>query len=105
MLVPLAVLKVYYLSLESGRCPDRYTGVSWSNVPNDVGNDEPIIACLDGLRADTWYDSDVTAAVRDALENAALLRGSRIAPDADNLDAYCGSRERDAHRRTPRWRR
>ena len=46
-------------------------GVVWDDVADDnrTGDDEPTISFVDDLEGGAWYDVDVTAAVREALEN------------------------------------
>ena len=56
---------------------------------------EPTISFADGLEHSAWYDINVTAAVRDALENREPLLGIRIVASENDTGAfYFGSRER-----------
>ena len=69
--------------------------VTWNNMPGGDGTDEPIVAFVDSLDSDTWYDIDVTAAVKDALENNESKLGIRIVADeGDLIDIYFASKER-----------
>mmetsp|Transcript_20130 Transcript_20130/g.43719 ORF Transcript_20130/g.43719 Transcript_20130/m.43719 type:complete len:1029 (-) Transcript_20130:138-3224(-) len=67
--------------------------VTWSTVPGGDGLNEPVIAFVDSLDSNSWYDIDVTAAVRDALENDEPRMGIRIVSD-EAVDVYFASRER-----------
>ena len=46
-------------------------GVVWDDVAGDnrTMDDEPTISFVDDLEGGSWYNVDITAAVRDALEN------------------------------------
>ena len=58
-------------------------------------DDEPTISFADGLEHSAWYDINVTAAVRDAIENREPLLGIRIVASENDTGAfYFGSRER-----------
>lgn len=71
--------------------------VTWNNTlgSGEPDSDEPIISFVDGLESNTWYEIDVTAAVRDALEKGESRLGIRIvASDQDTEVLYFGSKER-----------
>ena len=68
--------------------------VKWKNVPGGDGSDEMIVSSLDKLESNTWYDIDVTAAVRDAIKNKETYLGIRIVSD-ESVDLYLGSKERE----------
>ncbi|KAL9191367.1 hypothetical protein ACHAXT_001073 [Thalassiosira profunda] len=73
--------------------------VTWNNMPGGDGAGEPIVAYVDSLEANTWYDVDVTAAVLDAIDNDEPSIGIRIVSE-DDVGAnpnplYFASRERD----------
>lgn len=59
--------------------------VSWSNMPGGEGSDELVVAFLNDVRADAWYDVDVTAALRDALANGEPYLSIRIVSDFAKL--------------------
>ena len=72
-------------------------GFAWDDIAGGNGtmDDEPTISFVDNLEGGAWYDVDVTAAVRDALENHEPRLGIRIvALDNDMGAFYFGSRER-----------
>ena len=70
--------------------------VTWNNIPrlDDGGMDEPTIAFVDIVASETWYEIDVTAAVKDALNNGDSLLGIRMVSEDEDVDVYFGSRER-----------
>jgi hypothetical protein len=69
--------------------------VSWSTMPGGDGQDEPVVAFVDTLESNQWYDIDVTAAVLDALKNQESYLGLRLTTDgSDSIDVYFGSKER-----------
>ena len=55
----------------------RQGAVKWNNMPGD-GTSEPTIAFLDNVDDETWYEVDVTAAVRAAFMNGEERLGIRI---------------------------
>ena len=67
--------------------------VTWNNMPGGDGVNEPLISFVDSLDSASWYDIDITAAVRDSLENGESRLGVRIVSD-DNVDVYFASKER-----------
>ena len=84
-------------------------GVAWDDVAGDdrTMDDKPTIFLLDDLEGGASYDVDVTAAVRDALENHEPRLGIRIVASDDDAGAfYFGSRERsrEPSRLVVRWR-
>ena len=70
--------------------------VALDNVAGDdrTMDDEPTISFVDDLEGGASYGVDVTAAVRDALENHEPRLGIRIVASDDDTGAfYFGSRE------------
>jgi len=64
-------------------------------MPGGDGQDEPVVAFVDTLESNLWYDIDVTAAVLDAIKNQESYLGLRLTTDgSDSIDVYFGSRER-----------
>ena len=84
-------------------------GMVWDDVAGDdrTMDDEWTMLFVDDLEGGASYDVDVTAAVRDALENHEPRLGIRIVASDDNTGAfYFGSRERsrELSRLVVRWR-
>ena len=72
-------------------------GAAWDDVASDdgTGDDKPAISYVNDLEGGASYDVNVTAAVRDALENHQPRLGIRIvASDNDTGAFYFCSRER-----------
>jgi len=71
------------------------SNITWSTMPGGDGQDEPVVAFVDTLESNLWYDIDVTAAVLDAIKNQESYLGLRLTTDgSDSIDVYFGSRER-----------
>ena len=70
--------------------------ITWNNIPGGEGDDELILSFLYNIKPDEWYDVDVTAAVRDALERGKQYLSIRIASDETEVSFASKERE-DAH--------
>jgi hypothetical protein len=62
----------------------RQGALTWNNMLGD-GKNEPTIAFLDQVADETWYEVDVTAAVKDAFLNAEDRLGIRIVSSESNF--------------------
>ena len=67
--------------------------ITWDSIPGGEGSDELILSFLYNVVPDTWYDIDVTAAVRDALERGRQYLSIRIT--SDDAEVSFASKERD----------
>ena len=84
-------------------------GVAWDDVAGDnrTMDDEPTISFVNDLEGGASYDVNVTAVVRDALENHEPRLCKRIVASHGNMGAfYFCSRERarEPCRLVVRWR-
>ncbi|KAL3796297.1 hypothetical protein HJC23_008617 [Cyclotella cryptica] len=67
--------------------------ITWNKIPGGEGSDELIVSFLNApLIADTWYDVDLTAAVRDTLEHKQQYLSIRAM--SDDTEASFASKER-----------
>jgi hypothetical protein len=67
--------------------------VTWNNMPGGEGSNELILSFLSNVVADTWYDVDVTAAVRDTLDRGQQYLSIRIS--SDETEVSFASKEKD----------
>lgn len=67
--------------------------VTWHKTPGREGSTELILAFLNSVGADEWYEVDVTAAIRDTLEHGQKYLSIRLT--TDDTDVSFASKERE----------
>ena len=67
--------------------------VTWNNTPGGDGSNELILSFLYNVVAGTWYEVDVTPAVRDAVERGRQYMSIRI--ESDDAEFSFASKEKD----------
>lgn len=75
----------------------RQGNIKWGNMPGD-GEGEPTIAFLDEVVDETWYEVDVTAAVKDAFLNGESRLGIRVISTESHFTF--GSKDTDKYQPT-----